>query len=70
MPIHSEVLINSQLQFYRNNFRRLVNFSIILTIIMFGLLGLTFYQHFNTPKVQYFITTSDGRLIEISPIPK
>lgn len=67
MPIDRQTAIAESMLFYRNGFRRLLTFIFALMIVVFGLIGLIFYQHHNRPVVKYFVTTSDGRLIEIAP---
>jgi len=68
MPFNHLELINKQGQFYRNNFRRLILVSFVLLGVILLLLGLIFYQLFSRPDTKYFVTTQDGRLIEINPI--
>lgn len=70
MPIDRADLVAERSQFYRNNFRRLVNVSLVLALLIFLLLAVIFYQYFTRAPAKYFVTTSDGRLIEINPIPK
>ncbi len=67
MPQDKLAIIAQETQFYRNNFRRLLTFIFILLILAFVLLGVVVYQHITRPIPQYFVTTSDGRLIEIKP---
>lgn len=61
-------LVNQQVNFYRNNFRRLIVISFVLLGVILLLLGLVFYQLFSRPTTKYFVTTQDGRLIEIHPM--
>lgn len=68
MPQNRKSIIADQNQFYCNNFRRLLNFLFALTILAYLLVGLVVYQHLTRPVSQYFVTTSDGRLIEIKPV--
>lgn len=67
MPQDRMQLIADSSQFYRNNYRRLIKFSFILIGVMFLLLGTLFYQYMTRPSVNYFVTTTDGRLVEIFP---
>lgn len=62
------LIIAKDSQFYRNNFRRLLTFIFVLLVIAYILLGVVVYQHVTRPIPQYFVTTSDGRLIEIKPL--
>jgi intracellular multiplication protein IcmL len=68
MPQDRLAIIAQNNQFYRNNFRRLLMFIFILLILAYALLGIIVYQHISRPIPQYFVTTSDGRLIEIKPL--
>lgn len=63
------ITIAEQSQFYRNNFRRLLSLMVVLILLAYALLGLIIYQHYTRPPAQYFVTTSDGQLTEISPVP-
>ena len=53
--------------FYRNNYRLFIWSAIVLLIISFVILGTIFYNKFTQPTPSYFATTSDGRLIEVTP---
>ena len=64
-----ETIIAAQSQFYRDGFRKLVLMLFILMMIAYGLLGLIVYLHITRPLPQYFVTTSGGRLVEITPTP-
>lgn len=59
--------IDEHPNFFRNNYRRLFTVSFVLISIIFLLIALVFYQHYTRPIIKYFVTTSDGRLIEIYP---
>lgn len=61
-------IIANQSQFYRDGFRKIVFMLFVLMIIAYGLLGLIVYLHMTRPAPQYFVTTSSGRLIEITPV--
>lgn len=54
--------------FSRVNFNRLITLSYLLSFIIFLLLGTIYYQYFTRPAPHYFATTSDGRLIELTPV--
>lgn len=56
--------------FYKNNYRFFSKITIILLIMLFSLLAITFYSKITKPTPMYFATTSDGRLIKITPKPK
>ena len=70
MPLNRAALVAEQSQFYRNNYRRLLLIAFIFLIIAYGMLAIVIFQHVTRPIPQYFVTTIDGRLIEIKPIPK
>lgn len=53
--------------FYPKAFRQLVFFVLVLWVMVLTLLGIILYQHLYRPEPQYFVTTSDGRLVEIHP---
>lgn len=67
MPQDRLEIINQQGQFYRNNFRLLLNVAYILIGLCFCLLLFILYQHITQPPPYYFASTMDGRIIEISP---
>jgi len=67
LPIDRLALVDRYGHFYRNNFRRLLFISFILVFIIALLLILIIYQDNTKPEQKYFVTTSDGRLIEITP---
>ena len=60
--------IASQSYFYRDGFRKIIFMLFILMIIAYGLLALIVYLHITRPTPQYFVTTSNGRLMEIAPV--
>jgi hypothetical protein len=53
--------------FFRQNYRLMLKISVLLLILILGVIGALFYQHFTAPKLQYFITTLNGKLFELSP---
>jgi len=61
-------IIARQSQFYRKGFRKILTMVFALIMIAYALLGVIIYLHFTRPAPQYFVTTSGGRLIEISPV--
>lgn len=68
MPVDRVALIDSQSRFYQANFRKLINFSLGLIVISYFFLGFIIYQHFTRPTPNYFVATSDGRLLEIKSL--
>ena len=53
--------------FYKSSYRLLTFITIFLLIIAFIVLAITFYSKFTKPEPAYLATTSDGRLIAITP---
>lgn len=68
MPQDRQSIVAKQSQFYQNNFRRLVTFIFFLLCVVCALLGLIVFQEMTRPMPQFFVTTSDGRLVEVKPI--
>jgi hypothetical protein len=68
MPIDRVQYISERSHFYRDGFRLLVLSALVLVGIAFLLMAIIFYQYFTRPTVHYFVTTSDGRLVEIYPV--
>lgn len=66
MPKEHIYKIAKTLNFYRNSFRTLNRIGILLLFIVVGLLSYTIYQITSVPTPNYFATTSDGRLIELT----
>lgn len=60
--------INEHNAFYTIGYRKLINFLFILLFIIFLLLALIIYQEATRTLPTYFVTTLDGRLIQIQPI--
>lgn len=54
--------------FYRDNYRRIVSFCLLLAALALGELGFIFFMHYTRPAPTYFATTSAGGLIEITPL--
>lgn len=54
--------------FYRDNFRRLMIFCLLLILIIAVLFGAIYYLETNKPAPQYFATTHDGKLIKLVPL--
>lgn len=62
-------IIANQSQFYRDGFRKILTMIFVLIVIAYCLLGVIIYLYFTRPTPHYFVTTSGGRLIEITPTP-
>ena len=54
--------------FYRDNFRRLMVFCLLLLAIIGGLMGYIYYLQTHQPTPKYFATTHDGKLIQLVPL--
>ena len=70
MPLDRVAVVAEQSQFYRDNYRNLLLVAFIFLILCYLMLAGVIYQHVTRPIPQYFVTTIDGRLIEIKPMPK
>jgi len=68
MPLNRASIVAEQSQFYRDNYRRLLLFTFIILVLAYGMLAIVIFQHVTRPIPQYFVTTTDGRLIEIKPV--
>lgn len=53
--------------FMRNSYRRFIYIAIFLLIINFLLSGYLYFDLLTVPKTQCFATTTDGRIISITP---
>lgn len=51
--------------YIRNNYRRAIKFAFFLIILNLSLIVYMYYQAVTAPQQPYFVTTSDGRLMEI-----
>lgn len=54
--------------FYRDNFRRLMIFCLVLLLIIIGMGSFIYYQETHKPTPKYFATTHDGKLIKLVPL--
>lgn len=52
--------------YYRFFYRRLTTVALILSFLVMALLLIVLFQLLNTPKPQYFATTTDGRVVPIA----
>lgn len=68
MPLNRAEIAAENVSFYPQGFRLLLIIFFLLLAVGFGLLALIMYQHFSRPEPQFFVTTSDGRLIEIHSV--
>ena len=56
-------------EFYRDGYRSLLRLAFIQSLVIIGLLGVSFYViHVHQPENRYFATTEDGRLIPMLPL--
>lgn len=60
-------LIAEQSNFYTIAYRKLLSFSYFMLFLIFIALALIIFQYLTQKPPTYFITTVDGRLIEIFP---
>lgn len=56
-----------QSDFHQKNCSFLIKVVFGLLVLAYGLAGFMLYQSFTQAKPQYFVTTTDGQLIEIQP---
>ncbi len=61
-----QVLVRNN--FYRDNYRRLMVCCLMMLCIIALLIVWEFYERANRPGPQYFATTSDGKLIALTPL--
>ncbi|MBN9287057.1 MAG: type IVB secretion system apparatus protein IcmL/DotI [Gammaproteobacteria bacterium] len=60
------VLLRSN--FYRDNYRRLMVFCILLTLAIFGVMGWIAWERTHKPIVHYYATTNTGKLLQLAPL--
>lgn len=54
--------------FYRDNYRMLAYFCVLLLFAIMGVMGWIFYERTNKPEQQFYATTSNGKLLKLSPL--
>jgi len=70
MPLHRLDLIYKNPEFFRKNYKNLMWVAFVFIGIIFILISIIIYKHLNRPIPPYFVTTTDGKLIEIKPLSK
>ena len=70
MPLNRRHLAETQSDFYQQQSKTLLRWICWLLIGSGILSGWIMYQHFNREKPQYFVSTSDGVLVEIKTLPQ
>lgn len=60
-------VITNNILFYRNKLRLLNRLGIILLFIVIGFVAYSIYRISSIQEPAYFATTSDGRLINLTP---
>ncbi|MBS0289059.1 MAG: type IVB secretion system apparatus protein IcmL/DotI [Proteobacteria bacterium] len=63
---HQPIMLRAN--FYRDNVRRLMVFSILLVLIITGLIAWIIYERTHKPIVRYFATSNDGKLSLLTPL--
>lgn len=63
----SNVPTYANARFYRNNYRRGMMFSLIMAAACILLLLVVAYQYVLREEPSFYLTTSDGKLIELIP---
>ena len=61
-------LVRLRNNFYRDNYRKLVGLSLVLTFVVVVLSFVIAYQVANRPEPRYFATTADGRIMQLYPL--
>ncbi|MFO1258831.1 MAG: type IVB secretion system apparatus protein IcmL/DotI [Gammaproteobacteria bacterium] len=54
--------------FYRDNFRRVMLFAIILVLVIIAQIGFIFFLHATRTMPSYYATTHDGKQIRLVPL--
>lgn len=62
--------IKSQKNYYRDNFRRLVNFLFFCCFLILIIITAIFYEFFTEPEPYYYATCSDGQLVQLLNVPR
>lgn len=53
--------------FFRNSYRRFITIAFVFLVINYILLGFLFWKQLHIKMPPNFVTTSDGRVINIYP---
>jgi intracellular multiplication protein IcmL len=61
-------LVRMRNNFYRDNYRRAIAALLLMVLVNLLLVAGVIYQMVNRPHPQYFATTADGKLIQLSPL--
>ena len=56
--------------YYRNNFRRLTNFLFFCCVAILIFIIAILYNYFTMPEPYYYVTSSNGELTQLMPVPK
>lgn len=68
MAYNALEVVKLRKNFYRDNYRLVVIALLICLLIIAGLVGAIYYMQTHQRKPTYFATTSDGRLIPMTPL--
>lgn len=60
--------IQNHSRFFIVGYRKLITLAYALMFIVLCLMGIIIYQHMTRHLPKYFVTTIDGRLVEIHPL--
>ena len=55
-----------QSDFYRNQYRKFLRFTIVSIFIMFALIGAVIYLILFEPSQPYYASTTEGKIISLS----
>ena len=53
--------------FYRDSLRRLIIIALILLVVNYCIVAVLLYRQLTIKQPPYFATTSDGRLLTLTP---
>lgn len=67
MPLHRLDKFYRIANFFKNNYYAAIKVSYILIFMIYALIAIIAYRHITRPTPPYFVTTTDGKLIEIKP---
>jgi len=65
MPKPFVVEASKTYEFYRQSFYSLIKMAFLQLTLIFCLIGVIFFQLFNQPDEEFFLTTTTGEVIHI-----
>ncbi|MFM8454562.1 MAG: hypothetical protein ACKOAD_06385 [Gammaproteobacteria bacterium] len=67
MPQHRLDQVQHSDLFYRKNYYRITITNVVLTIINILVIGSILYLRWTKPEPNYYISTTDGKILTIQP---